>query len=111
MGSSAAAEGLDLKGTKLVQILDPHFNNSRIEQAIARGIRYKSHDHLPPEERKVQVQRYVSTLPKGFLDMLRKRRHAVDETIVSRAQTKDELVGELKQLMREATEEYDQHNS
>ena len=111
LGSSAAAEGLDLKGTKLVQILDPHFNNSRIEQAVGRGIRYKSHDHLPPEERRVIVQRYLSTLPKGMLSALQKRRYSVDENIASRAKSKDELAAELKQLMREATEDYDRHVS
>lgn len=111
LGSSAAAEGLDLKGTKLVQILDPHFNNSKIEQAIARGIRYKSHEHLSPEERKVIVQKYISTLPKGLFSAFGRKRHSVDENIASRAKTKDELVGELKQLMREATEDYERYNS
>lgn len=58
LGSGSASEGLDLKGTKLIQILEPHWNNSRIEQVIGRGIRYKSHEHLPPEERKVLVQHF-----------------------------------------------------
>ncbi len=30
--SSAGAEGLDLKGTKLVQIMEPHFNDSKLAQ-------------------------------------------------------------------------------
>ena len=58
--SSAGAEGLDLKGTKLLQILEPHWNDARLDQAEARAVRYKSHDHLPPRERKVEVQRFLS---------------------------------------------------
>ena len=45
--SGAGSEGLDLKGTRAVQLLEPHWNNSRGEQAVGRGIRYKSHAHLP----------------------------------------------------------------
>jgi SNF2 family DNA or RNA helicase len=103
LGSAAASEGLDLKGTKIVQILDPHFNNSRIEQAVARGIRYKSHEHLPPEERQVRVQHYISRVPPSIWDYLRKHPHSADEHIQQRAQDKDELVESLKNLFREVT--------
>jgi SNF2 family DNA or RNA helicase len=103
LGSAAASEGLDLKGTKIVQILNPHFNNSQIEQAAARGIRYMSHSHLPPEERKVKVQHFVSTIPPSFWDFLRKRPHSADQYIRNRAGEKDELVEGLKTLMREST--------
>ena len=103
LGSSAAAEGLDLKGTKLVQVLDPHFNNSRIEQAVARGIRYKSHLHLPEDERNVRVQRYVSEIPPSIWDFLRKRPAASDDNLMSRAAEKDKLNQELKEIMRKVT--------
>jgi len=68
--SSSGAEGLDLKGVKLVQILEPHFNKSKIDQVVGRAIRYKSHEHLPPEERKVKVEYYVSKVQPGLLDKL-----------------------------------------
>ena len=64
--SGAGSEGLDLKGTKAIQIMEPHWNESRINQVIGRGIRYQSHAHLPDAERKVKVMRYSSTLPKTF---------------------------------------------
>ncbi len=62
--SGAGSEGLDLKGTRLVQVLEPHWNEERIKQVIGRAIRYKSHEHLPPEKRNVLVQRYIATLGK-----------------------------------------------
>lgn len=37
--SSSGAEGLDLKGTKKIQILEPHFNHSKIKQVMGRGVR------------------------------------------------------------------------
>lgn len=58
--TSSGAEGLDLKGTKLVQIMEPHWNSSKIHQVKARGIRYKSHAHLPTTERNVHVQHFFS---------------------------------------------------
>lgn len=58
--SSSGTEGLDLKGTKLVQIMEPHFNEEKINQVIGRAIRYKSHEHLPEKDRKVYVEKYRS---------------------------------------------------
>jgi len=45
-------------------VLEPHWNEERIKQVIGRAIRYKSHEHLPPEKRNVLVQRYIATLGK-----------------------------------------------
>jgi superfamily II DNA/RNA helicase len=58
--SGAGSEGLDLKGTRLVQVLEPHWNKARIDQAIGRAVRYKSHTHLPEEERNVHITHYHS---------------------------------------------------
>ena len=58
--SPAGVEGLDLKGTKLVQKMDPDWNPERSNQAIGRAARYKSHESLPLPERNVQVKEYLS---------------------------------------------------
>lgn len=79
--SGAGSQGLDLKGTKLVQILEPHWNASRTDQVEGRAIRYKSHDHLPEEERKVVVQRYLSTLPPTFIDKLLMNKKNSDKSV------------------------------
>lgn len=67
--SSSGSEGLNLKGVKKVQIMEPHFNRKKIDQVIGRAVRYKSHDHLPEEERHVEVENYLSKFPKNFLGM------------------------------------------
>ena len=56
--SGAGSEGLDLKGTKLVQIMEPHWNDARIKQVIGRAVRNRSHAHLPANERHVEVEQY-----------------------------------------------------
>ena len=58
--SSSGSEGLDLKRTRQIHIMEPHWNEAKIQQVIGRGIRYQSHSDLPPEERKVDVYYWYS---------------------------------------------------
>lgn len=58
--STTGTEGLDLKNTRQVHIMEPHWNVTKIEQVIGRAVRYQSHVALPPNERKVQVVYWVS---------------------------------------------------
>ena len=53
--SKAGGEGIDLKNTRNVIILDPSWNNSVDSQVIGRAIRFMSHSDLPPEERYVNI--------------------------------------------------------
>ena len=102
LGTGSASEGLDLKQTNLLQILEPHFNNAKLEQVIGRGIRYKSHDALPPEKRKVLVQKFESTHRKSLWDKLLglEEDDAVDGYLSARAAEKDELINQVKDLFR-----------
>lgn len=67
MISSSGGEGLDLKGTRQVHVMEPHWNEDKIGQVIGRSARYKSHDGLPPEQQNVTVYRYISALKKRDL--------------------------------------------
>jgi len=62
--SSSGGEGLDLKGTRNVHLLEKHWNNAKLDQVIGRAVRYKSHSKLPMEERNVSVYEYLSKFPK-----------------------------------------------
>lgn len=95
--SSAGSEGLDLQGTRSFQGMEPHFNNEKINQVIARGIRYRSHSHLPENERKVRVMRYASTKPKLFGHF--SRGQGIDDYLKHSADTKDSLTRELLDAM------------
>lgn len=61
IGTESASEGLNLFGYREVHILEPHFNLSRLEQAIGRTIRTGSHNHLPPSQKNVTVYMYAAT--------------------------------------------------
>jgi len=100
--SSAGGEGLDLKGTSLIQLLEPHWNEEKLKQVIGRGIRYKSHDDLPPEERKVLIQRFLATRPRaGVLEKmhLRDPGASVDEFLHGMGQRKEQIKNEFKKLL------------
>lgn len=62
--SSAGSEGLDLKQTQSVVVLEPHWHNEKIKQVVGRAARYKSHSDLPPEKRNVDVYHLILEKPK-----------------------------------------------
>lgn len=66
--TAAGSEGLDLKETRSIIIIEPHWNNERIKQIIGRGVRYKSHEKLPLEERIVDVYRLILKKPKKKME-------------------------------------------
>ena len=68
--TKAGAEGLDLKETRSIVIIDPTFNPSSIEQIIGRGVRYKSHEHLPVADRVVNVYFMELVKPVGIAGSL-----------------------------------------
>lgn len=94
--SSAGSEGLDLKGTRKVQILEPHFNEEKINQVIGRSARYQSHTHLPEEERNVHVERYISKTRKGWV---KDTEHTVDGSLLASARDKAKLIDKARALM------------
>jgi hypothetical protein len=66
--SQSGAEGINLKHIRNVFILEPFWNQVRIDQVIGRAIRTCSHADLPPDERNVRVVMYVSTFTKDQKD-------------------------------------------
>lgn len=58
--SKAAAQGTDLKRIREIHITEPYWNYGLIEQIIARGVRFKSHEDLPVSERNLTPYIYLS---------------------------------------------------
>lgn len=98
--SSSGAEGLNLKGTRLMQILEPHFNKSKIDQVIGRGIRYKSHEHLPKEDRVVDVEHYLSINPSGILGPSKEK--TIDQYLKTMSDDKDQLKYDFVNMVKTA---------
>jgi superfamily II DNA or RNA helicase len=66
--SGAGGEGLDLKNTKLLQIMEPHWNDATLNQVRGRVNRWQSHASLPENERKVEIQNYIARpMQRGFI--------------------------------------------
>jgi len=105
--SSSGVEGLDTKGTREIQVMEPHFNKEKIRQIIGRGVRFKSHADLPEAERRVQVRRYHATAPKrGLVErMIRGKAPAtVDQYLHDHAEKKDGLNQEFMKAVEKANE-------
>jgi superfamily II DNA or RNA helicase len=101
--SGAGSEGLDLKGTKMVQVMEPHWNLARTKQVIGRAIRHQSHSHLPPEERFVTVNWYHSKPQQSFLSRwgLLPPDRGVDRYLYSRAVEKQQIINQMLSSLKE----------
>lgn len=94
--SSSGSEGLDLKGTRQVQVLEPHWNEEKLKQVIGRARRYKSHDHLPLGKRNVTVERYASQPRRGFFG----EKKGIDDVLYDMAEQKEQLNRQVVQLLQ-----------
>ena len=100
--SSSGGEGLDLKNTRHVHLLEPAWNQGKLDQVIGRSVRYGSHARLKPKDRTVTVYRYTSLLPKqihGIFLKTEKRPTSVDQYLKVLSDKKQKLNQEfLNQL-------------
>lgn len=101
----AAAEGISTKGTSLIQLLDPHWNEARLQQARGRGLRFDSHAGLPEELKNVAVQRYLNQSQEpGFFarKFLGKQRHRTADEVLERLTAEKEQLNEsFRNLLRD----------
>ena len=57
--SKAGTEGVSTKGVRQFFLCESQYNEAISEQAIARAIRYKSHNHLPQDQRFCNIYRLI----------------------------------------------------
>jgi len=60
MITQSGAEGISLANTRQVHIMEPYWNNVRLQQVIGRAIRLCSHMNLVWDERTVEIFTYLS---------------------------------------------------
>jgi len=101
--SGAGAEGLDLKKTRSIQIAEPHWNANRIEQVIGRGIRYKSHEGLPKNEKKIKVTKYQTVLSKNLIQKLfdKPADTSSDQYLENLSKDKQKILDEFLDILKE----------
>lgn len=98
--SSAGGEGVSLNDTTWEGVLDPHYNPEKMNQMEARGVRSGGLSHRQPDDREVEINRYLATMPKTF-GIFKSRYKTPDEFIYEIAQNKDTQNQMLYNLLKE----------
>ena len=98
--SGAGAEGISLGNTTWEGVLDPHYNPERMNQMEARGIRAFGQSNRPEDERLVNVNRYISTMPKT-LGIIKSKYKTPDEAIYEIAENKRKQNELLTNLLKD----------
>ena len=93
MISPAGTEGISLRNTRQVHIIEPYWNEVRIEQIIGRAIRICSHKDIPMNERHVDVFRYKMVRSNG--------KETTDERLENIARRKNNLLISFTEAVKE----------
>ena len=115
MITSSGAEGINLKNTRFVHIMEPYWHNVRLEQVMGRARRIKSHEGLPPELRTVQTFVYLSVMTEKQMkddnfkeiqvnDLSKLRENTpvtTDEFLYEISQMKQKINSQFLSLMKE----------
>jgi hypothetical protein len=103
MITQSGAEGISLFNTRQVHIMEPYWNNVRLQQVIGRAIRLCSHMNLPWDDRVVDVFTYLSV----FTDT-QKASGAKQVMMADKGKTTDEIIFEIatkKQMLADSLSE------
>jgi hypothetical protein len=114
--TGAGAEGISLKNCRSVHIMEPYWNNVRLDQVKGRAIRICSHKDLPFEEREVELYTYYTifseeqkrgdkidvTIRDADKDRLTSRLMTSDENVFYVGVRKDKINQELLTIMKES---------
>jgi hypothetical protein len=115
MITSSGAEGIDLKNTRFVHIVESYWNMVRVEQVVGRARRICSHQDLPSKYRTVQVFYYRSkfsltqTKDDDYKELMihdisrieKERPMTTDETLFEISSIKAEINGGLLHAIKE----------
>jgi hypothetical protein len=91
--SPAGSEGISLLNVRQVHVLEPYWNEVRIDQLIGRAIRQCSHADLPMKERYVDIYRYIA--------IRKNNKETTDENIQNLANRKNELIESFLTTLKE----------
>ena len=106
MITSAGSEGINLRNTRYVHIMEPYWHPVRIEQVIGRARRICSHQDLPQEMQTVDVFIYLMTFTKSQLDSeyaIELRLNDASKLNPKKIQTSDEKLYEIMSIKEELT--------
>jgi hypothetical protein len=106
--TQSGAEGISLKNVRRVLLVEPFWNNVRIEQVIGRAIRSCSHQALPLKDRNVQVFSYIMKFTKkqkesDFNIERNDKGLTTDEHILQTADKKKYIINKFLNMLKSAS--------
>jgi hypothetical protein len=98
IGSKAISEGFSFKNIQVEYILTPHWNYTETDQAIARGYRYGSHDHLLKDNNNIELKIFqFAAVPGG--NMYQK---SIDIQMYKTSEIKDMNMKLIERVIKES---------
>ena len=95
--SSAASESITLLNTRQMHIVEPHFNEAKINQVIGRAIRYKSHEKLKINNRQISIYHWTSVFPNQI------KYKTADQYLIWLSKKKQQLIYKFINLVKEVS--------
>ena len=125
MITAAGSEGINLRNTRYVHLMEPYWNPVRLEQVIGRARRICSHKDLPPKLQTVEVYLYVMIFTAEQLasdeavelklNDLSKRKPYLpltsDQKLYEVSSIKEDITGQLLKAIKEASIDCAIHNN
>lgn len=99
LGSPSIKEGVSLTAVRQVHVLEPYWNQSRLDQVIGRASRFCSHKDVAENKRHVKVYIYVATSP------IIRGKHigdTIDQYIQKLATDKNKIIKQFEKAIKES---------
>ena len=104
--SKAGGEGLDLKGTRQIILMESGWNENTEQQVIGRGVRFKSHSHLPADEQNVVIYRLYHIKKDEDVDRVLSPEYEINYNDTSTWPSADLLLKKISQRKYRATNSF-----
>lgn len=108
MITSSGSEGINLRNTRYVHLMDPYWHPVRSEQVIGRARRICSHKDLPPALQTVEVFVYLMVFTEAQLksdEAIELKRKDLSKKMPKTPQTSDQYLFEISTIKAELTDQ------
>ena len=108
MITSSGSEGINLRNTRYVHLMEPYWHPVRSEQVIGRARRICSHKDLPPALQSVEVFVYLMVFTEEQLksdEAIELKRKDLSKAVPKTPQTSDQYLFEISSIKANLTEQ------
>ncbi len=118
MITRSGAEGISLKNVRQVHIVEPYWNNIRIDQVIGRANRLDSHKALPKEKQNFKVHHYCSIFAENdkknsLVNSIKNKDKSLtsDQMIRNIARRKEKIIEDFLKALKQASIDCEIHKN